>query len=129
MKINNLLKSSKDFDSKTITDLSHDVQNWLTLFLSVYPAKHVTPYIHLLVHHIPEFLKLHGSLVPFSQQGLEKLNDIITKHYFKSTNHHYLEALKEDNACSCLKRIHMCRKCKQPGHNARTCSNLVFEYN
>ena len=139
MKINNLLKSSKDFNSKTITDLSCDVQNWLTLFLSVYPTKHVTPYMHLLVHHIPEFLKLHGSLAPFSQQGLEKPNDIITKHYFKSTNHHHVEALKqilekvnrmqklEDNACSRPKRIHTCKKCKQPGHNARTCSNLVCE--
>ena len=126
LKINKVLKSSEDFDSEKITDFSCDVTNWLTLFLSVYPTKHVTPYMHLLVHHIPEFLKLHGSLAPYSQQGLEKLNDIITKDYFKSTNHHHLDALKqilqkhnrleilEDNQCSRSKCTHVCSTCKQP---------------
>ena len=131
--INEYLKSSEDFDSERIKSFSRDVKNWLNLFLSVYRAKHVTPYIHLLVHHIPEFLILHRSLAPFSQQGLEKLNDIITKDYFKSTNHHHLEALRqilqklnrleilEDDKCSRLKTTHVCGICEQPGHNARTC--------
>ena len=39
--------------------------------------------LHVLVSHIPEFLKLYGSITSFSQQGLEKLNDNITKSYFR----------------------------------------------
>jgi len=72
--------------SKT-SQFSKDVKDWLDLFLSVYQAKQVTPYIHLLSSHFVEFLKLYGSLAPFSQPGLEKLNDHITQYYFKSTNH------------------------------------------
>ena len=40
--------------------------------------KHVTPYIHALVAHLPEFLTLHGSIIPFMQQSLEWLNDQYT---------------------------------------------------
>ena len=133
LKINEVLKSSEDFDSEKITSLSDDVTDWLTLFLSVYQTKHVTPYIHLLVHHIPEFLSLHGNLAPYSQQGLEKKNNIITKDYFKSTNHHHLDALKqilqklnrleilEDNQYARSKCTHVCSTCKEQGHNVRTC--------
>ena len=54
--------------------------NWITVFfLSVYQTNDVTPYIHLLVSHIPQFLEMYGTLAPFSQQGLEKLNDDLTR--------------------------------------------------
>ena len=44
---------------------------WLTCFLSIYQTKNVTPYIHLMVAHLPEFLRIHGPISPFTQQGLE----------------------------------------------------------
>ena len=52
--------------------------------------------MHVLVAHIPTFLRDVGSLAKFSQQGLEKLNDL-TKDYFRSTNHKNKngEALKQ----------------------------------
>jgi len=59
----------------------------LKIFLSIYQTKNVTPYIHLLACHIPEFLKRYGTIAPFSQQDVEKLNDLITKDNFRSTNH------------------------------------------
>lgn len=37
----------------------------------------------------------HGTLAPFSQQGLEKLNDDLTKGHFRSTNHRNSDALKQ----------------------------------
>jgi len=61
--------------------------DWLRNFLDVYQATNVTPYVHLLSCHIPEFIKKYGTIAPFSQQGLEQLNDIITKDYYRSTNH------------------------------------------
>ena len=51
--------------------------------------------MHILVAHVPKFLKDIGSLAPYSQQGLEKLNDDITKDYFKSTNHRNKGALSQ----------------------------------
>jgi len=32
-------------------------------------------------------MKIHRSIVAFTQQGLEKLNDSITKNFFQSTSH------------------------------------------
>ena len=67
----------------------------MSLFTSVYQTENVTPYLHVLVSHMPEFLKLYGSISPFSQQGLEKLNDNITKSYFRSTNHRDISSLHQ----------------------------------
>ena len=104
-------------------------------FPCVYHTQHVTPYMHLLVAHIPEFLKLYGSLALYSQQGLEKLNDDVTKMYYRDTNHHIKEALQQillkrnrteelaHQSCNHTKRLHKCKLCDKLGHNARTCYN------
>lgn len=67
--------------------LQETIHQWVKLFLKFYQSKHFTPYLHTLIHHTCEFTSLHKSLAPFSQQGLECLNDCITKDYFRSTNH------------------------------------------
>ena len=113
-------------------EIKQEAKEWITLFLEVYQTKHVTPYMHTLIYHIPEFISLHGSLAPFSQQGLERLNDTITKDYFRSTNHRddaLQSLLKKLNRLEELRdteeqthhQIHCCKLCKQPGHNSRTC--------
>ena len=33
-----------------------------------------------------EFLQIHGSPLSFTQQGLEKYNDVVTKTYFRCTS-------------------------------------------
>lgn len=40
-----------------------------TSLVSIKPS--MTPYIHLMAMNIPEFLKLYGNLVQFTQQGME----------------------------------------------------------
>lgn len=57
-------------------------------------TKHVTPYIHALMNHVGQFMRTHGSILPFTQQGLEKLNDITTKNFFRSSCLR-VEALKQ----------------------------------
>ena len=89
MAIYNLLHSTNTEKEQ----IKESVTKWLKLFLEVYQTKHVTPYMHTLVYHVPEFIGLYGCLAPFSQQGLEWLNDSLTKDYFRSTNHHK-DALK-----------------------------------
>ena len=68
---------------------------WVTSFTAVYQAKDVTPYMHAFTMHVPEMLELHGNIVTFTQQGLEKLNDITTKQFQRSTNHQELLSLRQ----------------------------------
>ena len=122
-------------DKESVEKFKTTVKDWLSCFLSVYQTKNVTPYMHTLIFHIPEFLNLYGSLVQFSQQGLEKLNDTLTKDYFRSSNHHdeflrqlmlkrnRLEALEMRNIDR-PKQIHHCTKCNGTDHNSRTCKRL-----
>ena len=39
------------------------------------------------MNHVGEFMRIHGSIQPFNQQALEKKNDVVTKMYFRSSNH------------------------------------------
>lgn len=117
-----------------------EARSWLVSYLSIYQTKNVTPYIHALVMHVWEFIDLYGSLEPFSQQGLEKLNDLTTSHYFRSTNHHHKkeEALRqilqkwnriermEDAGVVRNKKKCTCSTCKGTGHNKRSCRENNF---
>ena len=86
---------SEHLSSTEISQLAKDAKQWLHLFLQVYQTKHVTPYMHALVSHLPEFLKIHGAVNPFTQQGIEKLNDQYTHYFFNSTNHRDTQALQQ----------------------------------
>jgi len=68
---------------------------YLKKFTKQSTLPHIYIYIYLLVSHISEFLAAHGTIAVFSQQGLEKLNDDVTKYYFRSTNHCDKECLKQ----------------------------------
>ena len=116
--------------------LKKDTQAWVMKYLRVYQTKNVTPYIHAFAMHIHEFVDLYGSLAPFSQQALEKLNDITTIQYMRATNRHHTKerALRqivlkrnrmeemENDGMKRQKRSKKCSKCKQTSHNKRTCS-------
>ena len=52
--------------------------------------------MHAFAFHVPQFLHLYdGNITIFNQQGLEKLNDVTTKHFQRGTNHHDTSALKQ----------------------------------
>ena len=46
----------------------------------------VTPYIHCLVYHVPFFTKKYGTLLRFSGQGVEKINDDTKQIHHSKTN-------------------------------------------
>ena len=68
-------------------EFGQDAKAWVCVFTSVYTTLDVTPYIHALAMHVPEFIRNYGNISMFTQQGLEKLNDLTTKHFLRSTNH------------------------------------------
>lgn len=103
-------------------------------FVRIYPAKHVTPYMHCMMQHVSEFMQAHGSILPFTQQGLEKYNDLMTKDYFRSTSHHgeqsLVQILQKQNRLEHLQSLGAkrtksheitCCNCQKHGHNKLTC--------
>ena len=91
--------------------------------------------MHAFVSHVPEFLQIHGAIVPFTQQGLEKLNDSLTQYFYRGSNHRDQEALtqmlQKANRMTYLSEQGYQRKvepqscsiCHKQGHNKRSCPN------
>ena len=71
-----------DVQSNTTSEFETASRGFVNTFVSIYPAKHVTPYMHCMMNHVDEFMEIHGSILPFTQQVLEKYNDIMTKTIF-----------------------------------------------
>ena len=44
--------------------------------------------MHAFVNHLHEMIEIHGDVSLWTMQGLEKLNDILSKEYFMATNKH-----------------------------------------
>ena len=88
--------------------------------------------MHALVWHVPEFIELHGKISPFTQQGLEKLNDKTTKYFFRSTNQRGLDFLKQivlKRNRVAEKRSFNCSNCNLQGHNIKICCSNVAHVN
>ena len=94
LSINDQLKC-QNVDNNAQEKLNKDIKSWISLFLELYLAKNVTPYMHALLHHVPDFIQWYGGICMFNQQGLEKLNDITTKDCYKSSNHKGTDALHQ----------------------------------
>lgn len=84
---------------------------WVELFLSLgskrdgYQKAKVTPYVHILVYHVPCTIMRFGNIIQFSGQGLEKLNDNVRKLHLRKSNR--WDGTKE--ALLACKRIEYCR--------------------
>jgi len=59
---------------------------FLEAYLLINETNKITPYIHALFYHIPEFIQKYKNLSLFQTQSLEKLNDIRKIHYFRNSN-------------------------------------------
>ena len=114
-------------------ELKADIHNWVKMFLKQYQTKNVTPYVHAFAFHVPEFIEKYNSVTKFNQQGLEKLNDVTTQHYMRSSNHHEQEALMqvmqkrnrleslEANGFKRAARKNHCSVCGESTHIKRNC--------
>ena len=124
-----------DLQSNHIVKFEAASKAFVQDFVNIYPAKHVTPYMHCMMQHVSEFMDTYGSILQFTQQGLEKYNDVMTKDYFRSTSHHneqsLIQILQKQNRLEHLENLgakhqkkHQitCSNCKQPGHNKWTCT-------
>jgi hypothetical protein len=137
LEINKLLSARPgDVTSGHVEVFEARSKAFVNTFVDIYPAKHVTPYMHCMMQHVGEFMTAHGSILPFTQQGLEKYNDVMTKDYFRSTSHHseasLVQIMQKQNRLEHLESLGAkrrkrheitCSNCKQQGHNKWTCKS------
>ena len=127
----------QEFSVSDVDGFEHSAKSWVTNFLKLYQTKDITPYIHAFSMNVPQFLRLYGNIVSFSQQGLEKLNDPTTKYFQSASNHREMESLKqilqkhnrlealEDSGSQRTKKVQKCSICKPVGHNKRSCKEKM----
>ena len=80
--------NESEMNTLNIENLKSRLKVWLHFYKRLDPMTNTSPYVHIFVFHVPEFLNRHGSINLFNCEGLEKLNDIITQFYHNSTNKH-----------------------------------------
>ena len=82
-------------DNPTEHDIEHSHQqakDWINLFLLLngkrkgYNRTRLTPYMHILVYHVPVFLKQYSTLKVFTGQGVEKKNDVARSVVMRKSN-------------------------------------------
>lgn len=80
------------FCLKNINLFSFKVTAWVTLVQSLggklegYCKADITPYIHSMAYHVPQFMKKHKGMKKFSGQGVEKLNDVCRRIHLQKSN-------------------------------------------
>ena len=133
--LNNVIsKPASELSSASIAEFEQRATQWGEDFVSVYQRRNITPYIHAFMNHVGEFMRIHGSIQPFNQQALEKKNEVVTKMYFRSSNHQgdssLSQILEKQNRIehlesSGIKKIKLyvvqCSNCKGKGHNRLRC--------
>lgn len=127
-------KHPEAINEATVLAFESDARGWVRKFLEIYHRDRVTPYIHAMANHVGEFMRLHGAILPFTQQGLEKHNDMMTKQFFRATCHRgedaLIQILEKENRMEYLRDAEAlmpkhhevsCSNCKAKGHNMFTC--------
>lgn len=117
-----------------ILEVDNKINTWFGMFTDMYAGKYVTPYIHILRCHVVEILNEHRSVSVYTQEGLEKLNDLSTTNYFSSTNRKGNAALQQlllktkrleyynDHEYARERSVRRCSGCGVAGHYRTTCT-------
>ena len=79
-----LLRSDHYMGPNEIEQFHNRTKLWVSHFVTLYTTDALTPYIHILHHHIHELLELHqGNIHRYTCEGLEKKNDQNKNDYYK----------------------------------------------
>ncbi|XP_074662584.1 uncharacterized protein LOC141915078 [Tubulanus polymorphus] len=87
-------------------------KSFVNLFLSLgskrkgYKKANVTPYMHVLLYHVPFLIKEHGPISRYSGQSIEKLNDVVKSINMSKSN----RSDGPKDALTVLKRIEYLNK-------------------
>lgn len=88
-----LYKSLSNWQPNTSpTEFWLKAKQWVNDFLSLaglregYERKRVTPYMHIMVSHIPWFFQMYKAVKLFTGQGVEKNNDVARSIVLRKSN-------------------------------------------
>ncbi|XP_048587411.1 uncharacterized protein LOC125570187 [Nematostella vectensis] len=87
-----LLICCANADETTPDSIHQKAKAWIELFSKLgakrvgYGNARVTPYMHAVPYHIPQFILSHGPIIQFSGQGVEKNNDDAKRIYYQKSN-------------------------------------------
>ena len=88
----NIIKQIREnkINKENVEKFKSDLKIWMHFYVKIEPtvSHEITPYIHVFVFHLPEFILKHGHVNLYNMQGLEKLNDLLTKIYHFASNKH-----------------------------------------
>lgn len=70
---------------KTPVQFKDHARKWARFFREVHHDEDVTPYIHALVYHVPQFLEKCGGLSIFNCQPVEKKNHQQSRMFHQGT--------------------------------------------
>ena len=74
------------------TDFFSQAKEWINCFLQMngkregYEKSRITPYMHIMVAHIPRFFELYRSVKIFTGQGVERNNDMARGVILRKSN-------------------------------------------
>ena len=74
------------------TEFWMQAKQWITDFTSLtglrkgYERKRVTPYMHIMVGHIPWFFQMYKTVKIFTGQGIERNNDVARSIVLRKSN-------------------------------------------
>ena len=77
-----------NINQETIEQLELKVERWLGFYCLINNSENITPYIHAFKTHCTEQLLKYKDINIYCLQGLEKLNDVLTKTFHMATNKH-----------------------------------------
>jgi hypothetical protein len=82
----------RDPSEEMVADYFLKAQEWVSLFISLHgkvighKRANVTPYMHAMVYHVPNFLQMFKSVKLFTGQGVEKNNDVARSIVLRKSN-------------------------------------------
>lgn len=122
----------RDTTAQHRSEIKSIISEWTGMYVKLFQAKDITPYVHCLKYHVSELVETYGNISGFTQQGLEKLNDQLTKSYFRGTNFRLDDALEQvilrhcrmkqlDSLTRPCGKVHHCSKCGETTHRRPAC--------
>ncbi|CAF4406345.1 unnamed protein product, partial [Didymodactylos carnosus] len=69
-----------------VPSLKEKCEQWGLEYARLFGVDQITLYIHVFISHLHEFYDLFNNLKIFSLQGVERLNELLTRDYFTGTN-------------------------------------------
>lgn len=96
-------------------------RDWGKLFMELFYDDDLTPYIHAFVYHVPQFLQMHGTLINFNCQPVEKKNHWQSQTFHRGSqkggkNSKYTVQVMEQETRQLFARCNKLRRNKRAYH-------------